>query len=109
MKQLGRCCRITPIAILKCGHVEMHEHAETQIDKPLLQFQKRQWAARSHARFVLHQSGAAMTQEQRGSRSLRGQLEKLSSCRHLRSLPQAVCVSTNRMTQAPLGKRKTAD
>src|SRR4029077_565826 len=66
----------------------MHEHAKTQINKPLLQFQKRQFAARSHARFVLYQNGAAMTKEHCGSRSLGGQLEELSPCGHLRSLPQ---------------------
>src|ERR1700730_13068379 len=49
MKQIRGCRRITPFAVLKCRHVEVHEHAETQIHKPLLQIEERPSATRTYA------------------------------------------------------------
>ncbi len=62
MKQIKGRRRITPFAVLKCRHVEMHEHAETQIYKSLLEIEERQSATRSYAkRFVLFRCSAAIT------------------------------------------------
>src|SRR6266852_8556256 len=53
LKQIRGRRRITPFAVLKCRHVEVHEHAETQIHKPLLQIEELPSATRSYAmRFV---------------------------------------------------------
>src|ERR1700741_1700404 len=49
MKQIKGRRRITPFAVLKRRHVEMHEHAETQVRKPLLQIEERPSATRSYA------------------------------------------------------------
>jgi hypothetical protein len=48
LKQIRGRRRITPFAILKRRHVEMQEHAETQINKSLLQIEKRLSATRSY-------------------------------------------------------------
>jgi hypothetical protein len=53
-KEISGRCRIAPFAVLKSGHIEMQEHAESQIHKPLLQIQELQSATRSCAlRFLL--------------------------------------------------------
>ena len=36
MKKIRRRCGISPFPVLKRRHIEMQEHAETQIHKPLL-------------------------------------------------------------------------
>ena len=88
MKQIGRRRGITPFAILKCGHVEMQKHAETQIHESLLQFYELPSPAGSHATcFVLCSSRATITKQHCGSRSCADQLEKLSSCRHFNAYP----------------------
>ncbi len=86
MKQSRSRRRITPFAVLKRCHVEMYEHAETQIHKPLLQIKDRPSATRSCAmRFVLFRCSAVITSQHRSRRGLGSQPEKLSSCRHLRT------------------------
>jgi len=86
MKQIRSRRRITPFAVLKRRHVEMHEHAETQIHKPLLQIEDRPSATRSCAmRFVLFCCSAVIASQHRSRRGLGRQPEKLSSCRHLRT------------------------
>src|SRR5260370_17681267 len=88
LKQVRGRRRITPFAVLKRRHVEMHEHAETQIRKPLLQIEERLSATRSYAmRFVLFRCGAVITGQHRSRRRLRPQPEKLSSWRLLRCSP----------------------
>jgi hypothetical protein len=84
MEQIRGCRRITPFAVLKCCHVEVHEHAETQIYKPLLQIEELPSATRSYAmRFVPFRRSAVITGQHRGCRRLCSQPEKLSSCHHL--------------------------
>ncbi len=93
MKQIGRRRWITPFAILKCGHVEMQEHAETQIHEPLLQFQELPTAKVIHAAcFVLCGSGGMIAKQYRGSGGFADQLEKLSSCCHFQYFTLAVCI-----------------
>src|ERR1700751_4668241 len=71
MKQIRRRGGIAPFAILECSHVEMQEHAETQIHKPLLQIEKS--AARGRAMgLILRRSWAAMTSQHCGGCSLGG-------------------------------------
>jgi hypothetical protein len=85
MKQIRRYRRITPFAVLKCRHVEMHKHAKTQIHKPLLQIEERPSATRSYAmHFVLFRRGTVITAQHRSRRRLGSQPEELSSRRHLR-------------------------
>src|SRR6476620_5073639 len=63
----------------------MHEHAEAQIHKPLLQIEERPCATQSYAmRFVLFRCSDAITRQQSRRRRLGGQPKKLSSCCHLR-------------------------
>jgi hypothetical protein len=85
MKQIRRRRRITPFAVLKCRHVEMHEHAEAQIYKSLLQIEERPRMTRnSTVNFVLVHASDLTTGQQSCRRRQRGHPKKLSSCRHLR-------------------------
>jgi hypothetical protein len=85
MKQIGRRRRITPFAVLKSRHVEMQEHAEMQIHKPLLQIEERLSATRSYAmHLILFRRSTVITGQHGSRRRLGGQPEKLSSCRHHR-------------------------
>jgi len=62
----------------------MHEHAEPQINKALLQIQKRPSATSRYGKSVaLFRSDALIAGKHRGRRSLGGQPEEVSSCRHL--------------------------
>jgi hypothetical protein len=69
----------------------MHEHAEPQVHKPLLQIEKRPPTAWRHAlRFALCGPDAALAAQHSGSRRLGGHSEKVSPCRHLRHYLWAV-------------------
>jgi hypothetical protein len=85
MKQIRGRRRIAPFAVLKCRHVEMHKHAETQIHKPLLQIEERPSATRSYPmHFVLFRRSTVIARQHRSRRRLGSQPEELSSRRHLR-------------------------
>jgi hypothetical protein len=78
-KKINGRCRIAPFAILKSGHIEMHEHAKSQIHKPLLQLQESQSVTRSCAlRIPLLRCGAVIGGQYRRGRCSSGQLEELS-------------------------------
>ncbi len=78
-KEISGRCRIAPFAVLKSGHIEMHEHAEAQIHKPLLQIREWQSATRScPLRIVLLRCGAVIRGQHRCDRCSGGQLEELS-------------------------------
>jgi hypothetical protein len=90
MKHFSRRRRITPFAILKGRHVEVHEHAESQIYKPLLQIQKRpSTTPRRPASFVrfssLFSSYYLTTGKHRGRGGLGGEAKEISSGRHIGS------------------------
>jgi hypothetical protein len=62
----------------------VHEHAETQIHKPLLQIEERPSATRSYAmHFVPFRRSTVISGQHRSRRRLSGQPEELSSRRHL--------------------------
>src|SRR6266404_685882 len=96
LKQIKRRRRVTPLAALKRRHVEMQEHAETQIYKSLLQI--KEWPPATQAcrlRLVLVWGGVTPG-EHRNRGRLSGQPEKLSSCRHLQCLDRGLNSRTNR-------------
>src|SRR5580765_6091928 len=74
-KQIGRRRGIAPFAILKCSHIEVQKHAETQIHEPLLQFEELPSGVGSHVRCFILSSRGSTTKQDRGSRSLCDQLE----------------------------------
>jgi hypothetical protein len=78
-KEISGRSRIAPFAVLKSGHIEMHEHAESQIHKPLLQIQEWQSATRTWPlRTLLLRCGVVSRGQHRCGRSSSGQLDELS-------------------------------
>jgi|ERR1700677_4712806 hypothetical protein len=74
MKKIRRRRGITPLKVLKCGHIEMQKNAEAQFYKPLLQIEK--WPSRSRGRalcLLTNRGGNEMATQHRNSRSLCGQ------------------------------------
>src|SRR5215469_14420712 len=80
MKQIRWRRWITPFAVLKGGHVEMQEHAETQIYKSLLPFEELPSTDRRCAMCnALCRCGGVVAGDHRRRRGLRGSSKKFSS------------------------------